>query len=45
MGALKQRMIEWMEDQNLSQEDLDDMEDISKLFIEWIERHLTPEQN
>ena len=35
MGALKEKMIEWMEDQHLSQDDLDNMNDVDEQFTEW----------
>jgi len=35
MGALKEKMIEWMENQNLSQSDVDNMDDADERFIEW----------
>jgi hypothetical protein len=35
MGQLKEKMTEWMEDQHLSQEDLDNMDNVDEQFTEW----------
>jgi hypothetical protein len=45
MGAIKQLFIEWMEDQNLSEKDLDKMDNINEEFFEWIRRKDTDGEN
>ena len=45
MGAIKQLFIEWMEDQNLSEKDLDKMDNINEEFFEWVRRKDTDEEN
>ena len=45
MGAIKNAMLKWMEDENLTPKDLDNMDDINERFREWVEKYLTPEQN
>jgi hypothetical protein len=45
MGKIKEAMLQWMEDENLTPEDLDNMDDINEKFEEWIGKHLTPEQD
>ena len=45
MGAVKNKMLEWMQDQGLYQSDLDEMEDINKEFNYWLSQQklLKPE--
>ena len=45
MGKIKTALLQWMEEENLTPEDLENMDDVNERFREWIEKHLTPEQD
>lgn len=36
MGAIKEMMLEWMDDQGLTQKDLDEMDDVNAQFGVWL---------
>lgn len=39
MGAIKQAMIEWMEETHQSYEDIQNLPDINKEFQKWLEQN------
>lgn len=38
MGAIKEAMIQWMAEENLTEEDLDEMNDVNKAFFKWLKK-------